>query len=56
MSIKDAYDEFKSFYYMNEESLIETNFTAINDYFIDVINKREERKDRKQSIKFDKIK
>ena len=56
MSVKDAYAEFRAFYYMNEESLIETNYSQINDYFLSVINKRAERKDKKQEEKFAKIK
>ena len=54
--IMEAYAEFKTFYYMNEDAQIVTDFEAIHNDFINVIDKRNARKDKKQSIKFTKIK
>lgn len=43
--IMDGYIEFKTMYFMNEEQKhVDIDYDKINDHFVNVINKREERK------------
>ena len=43
--IMEGYIEFKTMYFMNEEQKhVDIDYDEINDYYVDIINKREERK------------
>lgn len=41
----ESYNEFKTMYYMNEEQKhLDIDYGKINDFYVDVINRREEKK------------